>query len=161
MKVRITKYIFPLIILFISVTTVAQNFGVDGYLYKMQEDNTVAVTGHNDKTITEIDVPKMVIYNNIYFPITKIEAGAFSYFSKVTNVILSDNITEIGNTAFSYCYNMENLKLPSKLVKIGNSGFSNCGSLTGIKLPQTLEEIGTAAFQHCYKLTELDRKSVV
>ena len=65
MKVRIIKAIFLFVILFTSATSVAQSFSVDNYKYEFKEDYTITVTGHNDNTVTELIIPKRVIYNNM------------------------------------------------------------------------------------------------
>ncbi len=77
--------------------------------------------------------------------VTEISQGAFRN-SKLTSVMVSENVTEIPSEAFYYCSNLTNITLPENLISISDKAFadSNLGNLTS--LPSSLTYIGKESF---------------
>jgi len=88
--------------------------------------------------------------------IQNIGAGAFHGCAGITELRLSDTLTEIGAGAFHGCSGLTGLRLPDSLVEIGAFAFYGCSGLTEVWLPDTLTEIGAGAFEECSGLTELN-----
>jgi len=73
--------------------------------------------------------------------------------SKLTTILLPENITSIGDYAFTACGLSGNLTIPSSVTDtIGISAFAYCQNLTHIDLP-SVAYIGPSAFQSCTSLT--------
>ena len=75
------------------------------------------------------------------------------YRGKITQVVLSENITSIGAGAF-YSFNIDNIDLPEKLTSINDNAFSN-SYIQSITIPNTVMHIGNNAFSGCGYLDEI------
>lgn len=74
----------------------------DGLKYEIADDS-VTITGFTSELSGEVTVPAEI--NGL--PVTKIEAGAFKYNAKVTEITLPDSVTEIGQEAFKSCFSAQ------------------------------------------------------
>ncbi|MDE6953579.1 MAG: leucine-rich repeat protein [Erysipelotrichales bacterium] len=104
--------------------------------------------GEYRKQITKVNVEEGITY---------IGALAFRSFTNLSELTLSDTITEIGEYAVYYSStgSVDGLKLtniPSKLEKIGLAAFAYSSLVGEITLPITVTEIGKQAFSRT-KLT--------
>ena len=72
---------------------------------------------------------------------------AFYYNTKITKVVLGDQLEEIGNMAFLGCNKLTTVVFNSKLQTIGQSAFKNC-DLTNVSLPKTVTTIGDLCFAY-------------
>ncbi|MBR2889021.1 MAG: leucine-rich repeat protein [Oscillospiraceae bacterium] len=70
----------------------------------------------------------------------------------ITELILSDNVTEIGWYAFSG-NPLTEVVFPDSITVL--SGFDNCDNLTRVVLPKNLEELDYYAFAYCDNLVEV------
>jgi hypothetical protein len=88
----------------------------------------------------------------------KIGASAFSN-SGITSIIIPDSVTEIGGSAFFDCANLTEVKLSDNLTEIPIYLFGtykeNGSGLKKVNLPKNLTGIGFQAFVNCTELTEL------
>lgn len=73
------------------------------------------------------------------------------YLYQISEVVVSDGITEIGDRIFSGLY-ADKVQLGKDVVKIGKSAFWSCSALKEIYLPESVKEIGAFAFAECKKL---------
>ena len=112
-------------------------------------------------------------------PVTRIGDRAFASKSRLTGIVMSDNIVSVGASAFYNCTFLKNvtfsknlktigerafqscrllegnLNLPSSLEAIGENAFVYCTSITGVAIGNNLESIGVNAFSYCEKLTSI------
>jgi hypothetical protein len=103
-------------------------------LRKDNGDGTFGSFVFSDADITSFDELQ-------YFTgLTSIEDNAFS-MSKVTSVVIPEQIETIGKNAFRYCFKLKSVQLPEGLKTLDEYSFFNCTSLSEIRLPQTLETI--------------------
>ena len=121
--------------------------------------------------------------NDNYSPFRKAGASASSLtvgedYARVTNIIISDSVTEIGEGAFLNCKDLsgitwgseiqkigasafandesiKSLSLPSKVNNIGSYAFSKTG-ITSLTIPEKVTSIGKGAFQYCSRLTTIN-----
>ena len=85
----------------------------------------------------------------------KIYGSAFANCLDVTEIIMSNNITEIGGSAFQGCSNLKNITMSESLTYIGDSAFRNCTSLTSIVIPSNTTRIMLYAFYGCSNLSRI------
>jgi hypothetical protein len=92
---------------------------------------------------------------NVVIPNSVNKIGEYAFFySKVSNVILSKNMTEIPDGMFKDA-NLKKIKLPAGITRIGKKAFLN-NQFESISLPANLTEIDDNAFDHCRKLTTVE-----
>ena len=76
--------------------------------------------------------------------------------SKLSKIVLPNNILEIGESAFYGCSSLKNIDIPDKVTEIGYSAFRRCSSLMSINIPKEVTEIGRQAFGSCVSLTSIN-----
>jgi len=86
----------------------------------------------------------------------KLYYGAFYNCSGLTEIILTDGVTDIGDYAFYCCSGITSIKIPNSVASIGNLAFKYCTNLQQVTFSGNVESIGEAAFSACSAL-----KSVV
>ena len=82
----------------------------------------------------KVEVPATIIVDNETYPVQEVSNVAFRMCSKITEVILPENIHYIGNFAFQGCQALEKVALPSTLYDIGSGAFIDLPNLTTIDL---------------------------
>ena len=96
--------------------------------------------------ITEVILPE---------GIEKINAGAFSYATKLEKINIPSSVKEIGNAAFYYCGSLTNITISKGVTSIGNRAFEMCSSLSSITIPDSVTSIGNRAFDGCSSLSSI------
>lgn len=72
---------------------------------------------------------------------------------ELTTVDLSNNLkVRIGDEMFYTCSKLSKIVLPNNILEIGESAFYGCSSLKNIDIPDKVTEIGYSAFAHCSSL---------
>ncbi len=87
-----------------------------------------------------------------YLKVTKIAEGVFDGQSEITEIILSENITEIPAYAFRDCVSLTAITIPEKVTKINKNAFSGCVKLKTITIPARVTLIDDYAFNGCTDL---------
>lgn len=65
----------------------------------------------------------------------------------LTNVIISEGITEIGDFAFNECTNLESVTVPESVTDLGFQTFIGCSKLTKINIPSKVTKLQSMIFQ--------------
>lgn len=87
--------------------------------------------------------------------VTKIGESAFSY-RNLTEIVLSDGITEIGSGAFLGCAALKKAVLPEHIANEElTSTFASCTLLTEVNIPQGVTGL-VQTFANCTSLTEVN-----
>ncbi|MBR3968748.1 MAG: leucine-rich repeat protein [Clostridia bacterium] len=105
----------------------------DGIIYS--DDKTTIYSCDSNKT-GKYDMPDTV---------TTIGNMAFQN-SNLTEVIVSDNITDIVYYAFAGSINLEKVILPENLQSISTGAFRGCEKLEDVNIPSNLKNLGEHAF---------------
>ena len=139
----------------------------------------------------DLVIPSTVTYNGVDYPVTSIDAGAFSlcrklksvvipntvthiagdsraqftgafyYCDSLTSVTLSENLTELGAFAFSYCTALAEITLPESLRTIGYNAFQDCEAMRSITIPEGVTFIDAEAFEYCRALQSISLPSTL
>lgn len=72
--------------------------------------------------------------------------------TKLTSIVMPNNLRGIGYGAFAGCKDLKELNLPSSVETIGDQAFNGCTSLRSVSLPSSVYSLGTGAFAHCTAL---------
>jgi hypothetical protein len=93
--------------------------------------------------LTSFQMPNSVTYAGF---------GLFQHCFELTNVVLSQNLTEISSSMFWFCENLQNITIPQSVTSIGSHAFYYCYNLTSLTIPSSVQNIGDNAFMECYGL---------
>ena len=127
-----------------------------GNIYSLAEEDTFYRATYSDGTKGwnfSSEGTRGVLDRSIVYASYK---GRFK--SSITDVYLSNEVTEIGSYAFSGCTSLTSLTTPNSVTSIGSRAFSQCSGLTSIKFFNPIEngEIDTYGFQGCRGLRRID-----
>ncbi len=89
------------------------------------------------------------------YPVTRVNAKAFSQNTAIRSVYLPDTVTDLGDQIFSNCTSLESVRLPQGISKIPSGAFDSCWALQGIDLPDGISRIGRTAFFACGNIKEI------
>ncbi|MBR6966931.1 MAG: leucine-rich repeat protein [Ruminococcus sp.] len=103
------------------------------------EGGTLTITGTGNMSNYE---------TNQYVPWLK-------YKDQITNVVISQGITNIGASAFAGCSALRTITIPSGVTTIGLGAFQKATSLVSVDLPDTLSKISRNAFNQCTSLASV------
>ena len=141
--------------LILPYTSMALTFTVDGINYSSNDGKTASVIRSSVTCPDNVVIPSNVIYDNIYYIVTKIDGSAFSW-SSIKSIDIPNSVTSIGNSAFAYCSGLTSIKIPNSVTSIGNSAFAYCSGLTSIEIHNSVTAIGNHAFNNCTGLTSIE-----
>ena len=82
-------------------------------------------------------------------PVTSIGFYAFSGRTSLTNVNISENISNIGEGAFVDCFRLSSVTIPQSVTNIDNQAFYSCRNLAEVHIPNRVTHIGYTAFYNC------------
>ena len=69
--------------------------------------------------------------------------------SKVTNLIIPNEVIEIKEVAFRGCTGLTSVTIPNSVTSIGEEAFYGCTNLTSVEIPNSVTSIGDWAFSGC------------
>ncbi|MBQ8084569.1 MAG: leucine-rich repeat domain-containing protein [Lachnospiraceae bacterium] len=129
---------------------------IDGnFVYGVMDDETneVEVFCPASKSVSKLQIPATITdENGVEYKVTSIGNKAFYKNTKLTSVVIGNNVKSIEDYAFYGCKNIKTLKLGSGIEIIGNSSFRKCTKLTTVTLPKSIDSLGKNAFYGCSKL---------
>lgn len=78
--------------------------------------------------------------------------------SKLSKIVLPNNILEIGESAFYGCSSLKNIDIPDKVTEIGYSAFADCSSLRSVTFEKgsQLKYMVEGVFCDCEALTSIE-----
>ena len=127
------------------------------FYYEVSADGTATIT-HYSGSAQVVVVP----LNLDGYPVVAIGDESFRDSHDVTEVVISDGITEIKSSAFVYCAGLEKVSIPPSVKTIGYHAFGGCRSLKEVELSEGLLNIEERAFEGCgYLRTIYLPKSVI
>lgn len=131
-----------------AADTTAVNLKEGEWVYSthLDKNNEVyaSVTGYNGTTLS-LEIPSTLGG----YEVRSISREAFVGNKYLTDVTLSEGITDIGKYCFQGCIGLNRVSLPSTLKGIGEGAFYGCYSLSEIEIPDNVTKIGSYAFYNC------------
>jgi hypothetical protein len=79
---------------------------VDGLRYALNVADGVATVAGQPATITDVNIPASIAYNEVEYSVTSIGSYAFAYCDNLTKVVIPVGVTTIENYAFRESYNL-------------------------------------------------------
>lgn len=148
-----------LLAVLLPATAMAYDFEVDGvyYISDLWDDFAIVCDQgeDGDHYSGNVTIPASVTIGDTTYPVTKINAYAFSNCDGLTGVTIPASVTEIGNHAFENGTALAALELPAKLTEIGSAAFEGCTAITQVNIPAGVTEIKIWAFQNCTSLNDV------
>ena len=83
----------------------------------------------------------------------RLNKGAFSGCSSLTNTTIGDSVTSIGYKAFYNCSGLTSITIGNSVTSIGAWAFRDCSGLTSVTIPDSVTSIGERAFYFCENIT--------
>jgi len=108
--------------------------------FKISGKNAVLV-GTINKTMTELEIPKSVTYDDVVYPVTEIAAKACSGMTNLTNLQIDTNVSKIGKQAFKDCAKLQTIVFTTdKLTRdsVGANAFAGIADKPLIKCPKNV-----------------------
>ena len=131
---HLVKTSLLLLALCLPLSAMASDFIVDGVYFKTDLWDDIAMVcdqgedgGHYSGNVT---IPATVTHDDTTYPVTRINAYAFSNCAELTGVTIP--LTEIGPATFEGCTALTRIDIPAKVAKIGIWAFQNCTNLTDV-----------------------------
>lgn len=140
------------ILLLTSLTSNAKTVKVGDLWFDLYEkNNTAFVTSPDDggSYSGDIVIPEYVIVENVEYKVTVIGAFSFRNCTKLTSVVIPNNVTSIGSAAFENCRELASVEMPSSVTEIWGSAFRDCWKLTEITIPIGVTYIHSGTFENC------------
>lgn len=137
----------------------------NGIKYQLDEEILTADVIENVGCERKVDIPEVVVFNEVSYRVTRIKVEGFSGYSSLTSITIPKSVTSIEPGAFSGCDS-----LVSIVVAEGNTVYDsrdNCNAIIekatntlicgcrNTTIPNSVTEIGTRAFANCHKLTDI------
>ena len=133
---------------------IGQKIKINGFYYKIGDDNTVSVTSGDDANyFGDLVIPSQVKYGVTTYSVTSIEKNAFHRNSAITSVIIPNSVTSIGESAFGACTQLSTVSIPNSVTEMGPAAFYGCTALNEINFPSGLNRIENNLFWGCTSLT--------
>lgn len=116
--------------------------------YKVTGASAVTVMKMNNKKAVKVTIPKTVKIGGKDFKVTAIEKNAFKKNTKITSVVIGDNVKTIGTSAFEGCAKLTKVTVGKGVMEIGGSAFKNCKKLGTVTIKSTkLKKVGKNALK--------------
>ena len=111
----------------------------------------------NSASEGKVIIPSSVVSpdNEFEYTVTKLANKSFLNCSKITEVVIPENVTIVGDNAFEGCSALRRVEFPSSVTTLGRNLFWNCKSLTYTNFPSGVTNIPESAFMGCSALTSI------
>ena len=126
------------------------------------KEGSVTVVEFLDQKAEKCEIPSEIKYGNRTYPITTIGENAFTNNAVLTEVTISDSVTQIlgnsetGKGAFSGCTALKTVNIGNGVTHIGPYAFKNCTALTSIAIPHSVQFVSDGVFQGCLALEKIE-----
>ena len=131
----------------LPLSAMAYDFEEDGVYYKTDLWGDFAMVcdqGEDGGRYTgNLTIPATVTNDDTTYPVTRINAYAFSNCAELTGVTIPGCVTEINDHSFENCTGLSSVELPEALIVIDAAAFEGCTAFTRIDIPAGVAKIGS------------------
>ena len=137
----------------------------NGIKYQLDEERLTADVIENVGREHKVDIPEVVVFNEVSYRVTRIKVEGFSGYSSLTSITIPKNVTSIESGAFSGCDSLVSIVVAecntvydsrdncnAIIEKATNTLICGCRNTT---IPNSVTSIGVRAFNECFKLTDI------
>ena len=132
----------------------------NGIKYQLDEEILTADVIENVGRERKVDIPEVVVFNEVSYRVTRIKVEGFSGYSSLTSITIPKSVTSIEPGAFSGCDS-----LVSIVVAEGNTVYDsrdNCNAIIekatntlicgcrNTTIPNSVTSFGVRAFYVCF-----------
>lgn len=149
------KLLCVAIFLFAAIAANAQEFTVGILKYKVTDSNNlcVAVTDCTDKSVTSLDIPEKVIYNETEYSVTGI--ASLPNMKNVTTFEMPDCITTVGDWGMQGWTSLTSIKISENLTQFPLGFLRYSSHLTSIHIPAKVSRFRGGSLQESPNLREI------
>lgn len=122
---------------------------VNGHLFNEFQEALDYVESELDK----FEVNKMTIQESPYIYTGGVVPKKIK--SRISKVVIADEVTRIDKDAFNGCIELSEIKIPKNVSIIDSNAFKECFMLDELVLPENVRIIYTSAFNNCPYLSSL------
>ncbi|MGN0224255.1 MAG: leucine-rich repeat protein [Muribaculaceae bacterium] len=153
MKSIVFKMWLAIAMLWVSVSSFAYDFEIDGIYYDITSFSKLTVTASSlsDSVEGSVTIPSTVAFSGKELKVTAIGENFAKGNTKITIVTICDGISRIKSDAFYGCSNLEKVIIPKSVTSIAGGAFMNCVSIQKISC-SGVTSLGFAAFKGCKSL---------
>ena len=155
---HLIKVSLLLLALCLPMAAAAYDFEVGGvyYMTDLWDDFAMVCDQGEDGAhySGNVTIPATVTHDDTTYPVTKINAYAFSNCTELTGVTIPESVKEIRDHSFENCAGLSAIEFPAGLTEIGTAAFEGCG-IARIDIPAGVTTIKMWAFQNCPNLTDV------
>ena len=156
MKPIIQKLWMFIAVLCASLSVSVYGFESDELSYRIlsEENRTVELVAPSSPILTDIEIPRRVIYQLKTYTVTSIGDWAFNKY-RMVSVTIPNSVTSIGKGAFCGCISLKSITIPNSVTSIEDNAFDGCSRLTSVTIGNSVTSIGNYAFYSCSRLTSV------
>ena len=110
------------------------------------------ITAISMSAFTSSRLSELILPENLFY----IGFQAFYEMPNLERITIPDSVRNIGRYLFCSCTSLREVVLGSGITSIGDSDYSGCTALERIVIPDTVKEIGSDAFYGCCSLKDID-----
>ena len=103
----------------------------------------------------EVEIPASVVSNGYKFIVTELGDSAFYNKKQLKTITIPNSITSMGRSVFEGCSSLTFVTIPNGITSIKSYAFCCCSSLISITIPNNVTSIGKSAFASCSSLTSI------
>lgn len=128
-----------------------------------RDQRTAMVIGRNEPQKV-INIPSVIVYDDIEYQITFIGYNAFKFCKELIDIIIPNSIIEIECAAFYGCESLKEIIIPDSVTRVHGGvdmslsawgAFEECGNLKRVTISNSMTEIEDLTFRGCKKLTSI------
>ena len=135
-----------------SGTTGDCTWSLDGTVLTISGNGAMGDYSESDCAPWGTKITRVIIEDEV----SKIGARAFFDCTKLTTISIGDNVTKIGGASFANCTSLSSVIIPDSVTHIDIGAFSDCESLKSITIPDSVISIDFVAFARCINLESVE-----
>ena len=105
--------------------------------YRITDKNSVSFVKPVKSSVKTLNIPDTIKVNKKKYKVTAIDANACKGLSKLTKVVVGDNVKTVGKSSFADCKKLKVVSFGKGITKLGDKVFSGDTKITRITFKST------------------------